>query len=126
MAKGKFVTAINCMDGRTQLPVIEFLKHKYNADYVDSVTEPGPIKILSEKTDIVMVESIKRRVAISMEKHGSRVVGVVGHFDCGGNPVDKTVQLQQLDKAVDLINSWGFDIEVVKLWVDESWQAHQI
>ncbi len=37
-----FCTAINCMDGRTQLPVIEFLKNKLSVEYVDTVTEPGP------------------------------------------------------------------------------------
>jgi microsomal dipeptidase-like Zn-dependent dipeptidase len=126
LAKGKFVTAINCMDGRTQLPVIEFLKQKYKADYVDSVTEPGPIKILSEKSNRTLVESIRSRVAISVEKHGSKVVGVVGHFDCAGNPVDKTQQLSQLDDAVSLIESWGLDIEVIKLWVDENWQTFQV
>lgn len=86
MAKATFVTVINCMDGRTQLPAIEFLKEKYSGDYVDSIIEPGPIKFLSENQDKSTVESIRKRVAISVEKHGSKVVGVVGHFDCAGQP----------------------------------------
>jgi len=126
MAKGKFVTVVNCMDGRTQLPVIEFLKQKYSADFVDSVTEPGPIKILSEQTNKMLVESIKSRIGISMEKHGSKVVALVGHYDCGGNPVGKDKQLLQLEDSVALVKSWGLDIEVIKLWVDENWQAHQV
>jgi hypothetical protein len=48
MRHGNFVTAINCIDGRTQLPVINFAQKKYGIDYVDMVTEPGPIKILTE------------------------------------------------------------------------------
>ena len=35
----KFVTAINCMDGRVQVPVIEWLKKEYKADDVDMITE---------------------------------------------------------------------------------------
>ncbi len=38
---GKFVTAINCMDGRVQIPVIEYLKNNYGINYVDMITAPG-------------------------------------------------------------------------------------
>lgn len=126
MAEGVFVTVINCMDGRTQLPAIEYLKKKYNADYVDTITEPGPIKFLAENIDSQIIESIKKRVMISIEKHGSRVIGLVGHFDCAGNPVNKDMQLGQLSFAARLIESWNLGIEVVKLWIDENWQVHEV
>ena len=38
----RFCTVINCMDGRVQLPVIRHMKERFNAEYVDSITEPGP------------------------------------------------------------------------------------
>jgi len=37
-----FCTAVNCMDGRVQLPVINYLKERFSANYVDMITEPGP------------------------------------------------------------------------------------
>ena len=37
-----FCTAINCMDGRVQLPVIRFLQERFKVDYVDVISEPGP------------------------------------------------------------------------------------
>ncbi len=46
-----FGTVINCMDGRVQFPVLEYLKHKYEVDLVDSITEAGPLKILSERSE---------------------------------------------------------------------------
>ena len=46
----KFGTAINCMDGRVQEPVAKFLKEIYGIDFVDTITEPGPVKILSENS----------------------------------------------------------------------------
>jgi hypothetical protein len=46
-----FATAINCIDGRTQIPLIEFIKRNYAIDYIDLITEPGPNKILAENTD---------------------------------------------------------------------------
>jgi len=125
-ASGLFVSAINCMDGRVQLPVIEFLKQKYKADYVDMITEPGPIKIMTENSDHTTVESIKKRVVISSEKHGSKVVAVVGHADCAGNPVDKIMQLVQIAGSIALVDSWNLDVEVIGLWVDETWTASEV
>ena len=32
---------------------------------------------------------IRRAVSISIEKHGSRIIAEVGHYDCAGNPGDR-------------------------------------
>ncbi len=53
--KGIFATAINCMDGRVQIPAIEWLKRRHQIDYVDMITEPGPNKILSENRERAIV-----------------------------------------------------------------------
>ena len=37
MDKITFATAINCMDGRVQIPVIEYLKKEFKVDYVDMI-----------------------------------------------------------------------------------------
>ncbi len=44
-----FAVAINCMDGRIQIPVIDYVKKRFHVRYVDMITEPGPVRILSEK-----------------------------------------------------------------------------
>ena len=44
----EFCTAINCVDGRVQVPVINYLKKRFKVDYVNVVSEPGPSKILAE------------------------------------------------------------------------------
>lgn len=126
MNHGSFATAINCMDGRVQLPVIGYLKEKHGVDYVDVITEPGPIKALSERSDQAVLESIRRRLEISVLKHRSRHVVVVGHHDCAGNPVGKDVQLRQIAQAVETVRSWGFGCEVRGLWVDENWNVHEV
>ncbi len=120
-----FVCAINCMDGRVQVPVIRFLSQLTGADYVDMVTEPGPVRILSEGKP-EETEQIKKRVAISVQKHQSRLVAVVAHYDCAGNPVNKEQQLIQLQRAIEEIKNWHFPVEVIGLWVDENWQVSQI
>ena len=42
-----FFTVINCMDGRVQLPVINYLKQKFNVEFIDTITEVGPNKIIA-------------------------------------------------------------------------------
>lgn len=125
-ASGKFATAINCMDGRTQLAVIDYMKNRFGVDYVDVITEPGPIKALAENSNIATLDSIKRRMDISVNGHGSKAVAIVCHHDCAGNPVDKATQLKQLETAVDTVASWNFDIEFVKMWIGEDWQIKVI
>jgi carbonic anhydrase len=121
-----FCTAINCMDGRTQLPVHEFLRHKLGVEYVDTVTEPGPIKILAEQPDSETARSILRRVDISVNKHGSKCVGVVAHYDCTGNPADEATQREQLDLAVRFVAAHHPTVRVLGLWVDATWSVAQV
>jgi hypothetical protein len=121
-----FATAINCMDGRTQIPIIEWLKNKYNIDYVDMITEPGPNRILAEGKEVFALESIKRRVDISVNKHASKLVAIVGHHDCAGNPVDKDNQIKHILSAVNTVKSWNFDVQIIGLWVDENWQVSEV
>lgn len=123
---GTFGTVINCMDGRVQLPVIEWMKQKYHVDYVDSITEPGPVRPLGEGKEAAAVESIRRRLDISVGKHGSKTVAVVAHHDCAGNPVGKEQQLQQLSAAIRVVRAWGHGVLVLGLWVDEHWAVHPV
>ena len=81
-----FCTVVNCMDGRVQLPVIRYLQDRFNVEYVDSVTEPGPNLLLAERTHEDMVQSILRRIRISVEKHSSVAIALAGHHECAGNP----------------------------------------
>jgi len=124
MANHKTGTVINCMDGRTQLPVNEYMRTNYNLDYVDTITEPGPVKILADNNE--NVESIFNRAKISVEAHGSKVIAVVAHYDCAGNPVPRETQLEQMSKAIETLSNRFPDVECVSLWVNEKWQVERI
>ena len=121
-----FCTAINCMDGRVQIPVINYLKAKYRTEYVDMVTEPGPNKILSDGTDQKLIGSIFARVKISVEKHGSKHIAIIGHHDCAGNPTDIEEQERHTLKAVEVIRDKFKNIEVIGLWVNNNWDVTEI
>ena len=126
MSEKEFATAINCMDGRVQHPVAEFLKKKYGVDYADMITEPGPDGILAANKDKAAIESIQRRVAISTGKHGSKHIAIVGHHDCAGNPVDKETHLAHIRSAIKTVKSWGVKAEVIGLWVDDKWKVSEV
>jgi hypothetical protein len=81
----RFGTAINCIDGRTQEPVIDFMKQKYDIDGVDMVTFPGVDGVISNGENSDKIVFIRNAVSLSIEKHHSRIIAVVGHFDCAGN-----------------------------------------
>jgi len=121
-----FACAINCMDGRVQDAVKNYMKENYSVDYVDMVTEPGPNKILAENADIAIIENIKKRVDISVNHHGSKVVAIIGHFDCAGNPTEKEEQITHLKKAEETVKSFGFPAEIILLWVDGDWQTVEL
>lgn len=120
-----FCTAINCMDGRVQLPVINYLMERFGAEYVDSITEPGPVKIMAEQTDQSLLNSIFKRVSISIDKHGSQTIAICAHTDCAGNPVDDQTQKDQLNKATKLLEARYPDAEVLSLWLDSNWDVHE-
>lgn len=126
MSSHTFGTVINCMDGRVQVPVIDWLKKNYDLDYIDTVTEPGPELVLAENSDNFTIQSIKRKVDISISRHNSNLVAVAGHMDCAGNPADCRTKLDQITKAVRTVRSWKFGVRVIGLFVDEDWEVRQI
>jgi len=119
----KFATAINCIDGRVQKPVIEYMQKSFGVDYVDMITEPGPNKILSEGKDVNIIDFLKKKVEISVEKHKSQIIAIVAHYDCAGNPESEDVQKGHLRKAVETIILWGFPVKkTIALWLDENFK----
>lgn len=122
----KFCTVINCMDGRIQLPVIKYLQNRFNVQYVDTITEPGPNLILAEQSDTALIQSILARLRISIENHHSIAVAVVGHHDCAGNPALKDAQISQTKRAIEFIHQQYAGIEIIGLWIDENWKIIEL
>lgn len=121
MSHGKFGTAINCMDGRAQLPVINWMKSKYDLDFIDMITEPGPDKMLAQGTP-AQVKSIKSRVLISVNAHGSETILVAGHHDCAGNPVPKEEHIRQVKECVKDLQSWKLPVKnIIGAWINDNW-----
>ena len=122
----KFGTAINCIDGRTQEPVIDFMKQEYGIDGVDMITFPGVDGVISSLGNFNTIALIRNAVSISVERHGSRIIAVVGHFDCAGNPGNREHHYAHIRKAVQQVSSWKFDAEIVGLYVNDKWQIEEV
>ena len=120
-----FCTAINCMDGRVQLPVIPFLQDYFKAEFVDCITEPGPVRIFAKTTDLMVLNSIITRVDISVKQHGSGGIAICAHPDCAGNPVDNEVQKAQLKRSVIFLKEAYPTVDVIGLWIENNLQPQE-
>jgi hypothetical protein len=125
MAHGKFGTAINCMDGRAQLPVIAWLKANYHLDYVDMITEPGPDKAVAQGAPELLA-ALRAKALVSVRAHGSVLIAIVGHDDCAGNPVPKEEHWRQIRQATQVIRSWDLPAKVIGLWLDDTWNVQTV
>jgi hypothetical protein len=122
----KFCTAINSMDGRVQMPVIEYLRRRLGVEYVDMITEPGPNRILGERREPSAMAAILKSVGMSVETHRSRAIAIVGHHDCPGNPAAKDKQWVQCLAAAKLLKEKFPGVEVLPLWVNERWAVEEV
>ena len=121
----RYGSALNCIDGRTQIPVINWMKENEGVDYVDLITEPGMDRVLSHGRWLE-VERIRENLIISIEAHDSHIVAVVGHYDCAANPVNMRKHLHDIAASMFVVNSWGLPVRIVGLWVDEYWQVQVV
>jgi carbonic anhydrase len=102
------------------------MRERFGVEYVDSITEPGPNKILAENSPPDLVLSILRRVEISVRKHGSKIIAVTGHHDCAGNPASEDEQINQIKKSVLLLKEKFPETEVHGLWINENWEVEEM
>lgn len=121
-----FVTAINCIDGRVQEPVAEYLKKNFSADFVDTITHPGTDKFFVEQ-DKQYIEELKEELTISVNAHKSSVVAITGHHECAANPVSREEHYQEIQRAVEIIKSWDLNLNtVIGLYVNEDWEVEKV
>lgn len=120
----QFGTILECMDGRPQRRVADYLTTSFGVRNLDTITTAGTVRHLAEDTN--QTDIILENLDISMDKHGSRKVAVVAHHDCAGNPVSDKTQKQQIVAAVARLENLYPDVEVAGLWLNENWIVERI
>ena len=116
-------TCLNCMDGRVQLPVHEWIRANYPVDFVDVVTEAGMDGVLAGQKNI---SEILRSIKVSVDLNKSTRLFVVGHYDCRGNPADEKRHRADITNAVKRLRPLWPAQEVVGLWVNRQWQVELV
>lgn len=116
-------TTLNCMDGRVQLPVIEWIKKHAPIDFVDVITEAGMNGVLARQENI---DEIIRSINISVNLNKSSQLFIVGHYDCRGNPADEKVHKQEIATSVKRLQKQWVKLEISGLWVNNLWQVEVV
>ncbi len=122
--KPQFATVINCMDGRVQDPVNDWMKTYTGATYIDVITEAGPDMIMASTATASRL--ILKRILVSRDKHHSKQIALVAHHDCAGNPVSKGKHLEHLQKSGKIMATWNLGMNILMLWVDNNWKVELI
>lgn len=117
-----FATALNCIDGRTQEPVIDLIKRDTNVRFVDMITFPGIDGFLASASEEELAQIFKM-INISVEKHGSKHLYIVGHYDCAGNPVSEEEHRNHISQAVQRLKQFFPNLTIKGIWVGQEWKA---
>jgi carbonic anhydrase len=124
LPRDKFATAITCIDGRVQQPIVDWMKLNMNVNYVDLITEPGPDKALTDGP-VHIIDEIVRKVSFSILHHSSNIVAVTGHHDCAANDADKEEHIEQILEGVRVLLAYQINARVLGLWLNE-WNSVEL
>lgn len=118
MSQERFATAINCIDGRAQVPALDWIKLHCNVHFVDLITEPGADKVLKEGP-AETIAAVRRKAEFSFHVRQSGLIAVIAHHDCLAHPVSKHEHWEDLKASVRVVSSWDWSARILGLWVNE-------
>ena len=118
MPDNLFATAITCIDGRVQQPVTDWMKSYAGVDHIDLVTEPGPDKVISDGTQPV-VDEVVRKVSFSIRHHASSVVALAGHYDCAANTATREEHVEQIVKSMRVLLAYNLEARLLGLYLNK-------
>jgi len=81
LKNNKFGICLTSIDGRLQLPVLEWIKSNYNVEYVDMITERNMIEIFTKNMDR-SIDDISKKIKHSIRYNKSKILFVVGYHKC--------------------------------------------
>lgn len=119
---GRVVTAMACIDGRALPAVQEWLRQHYNAIDVDVVTAPAMATWLAQGGG----PHARAAAKISVQDHGSVAIAVASHAGCVAGPDDEDTMRNHIRAALDEVASWGLDVPIIGLFVDERRKARKV
>ncbi len=121
-----FATTVNCIDGRVQRCVNEFVSKQENVEYIDTITLAGPSKVISDNELLGVIDNVKFRLDVSVNGHQSNYISIVGHYDCTAILEDDETQKAYILNSSNIIQSWFPDVRVEALWVTEEFEIEKL
>lgn len=119
-----FATCLNCIDGRTHLPLINWIRDKYKVEFVDLITEPGMIEQLA--CGFQANSSLITKVQLSLEKHQPKLIIAAGHYDCAGCSKNNFEHKKDIDRAVANVMQLFPGIPVSGVWINDTWNVEEV
>jgi carbonic anhydrase len=102
-ASETFFTVVGCMDGRVQDVMAKLGKEKFGAEFPDTITEAGIVGMISNNPSQELLENLKFKLLVSIDKHHSKGILVDGHQECAGNPVEDLRHKEDIKKSAEVI-----------------------
>lgn len=125
MAAAQFGTALNCIDGRTHLPLIGWMCATLQLEFVDLITEPGMDGLVAREPERA-AQLVLPKTRLSIARHGSPVLAIAAHHDCLANPGSEQEHCDQLIASVGVLRAWNVGVKIIALWVDSDWQVQVV
>lgn len=116
----RFAVLLNCIDGRTQQPLLDWVRRELGVSHVDVVTEPGVDAVLARGDDNA-VQALLDKVCVSRLAHGAVALVVAGHHDCAANPGDAAAHAADLARAMTLLRQALPELPARAVYVDSAW-----
>ena len=95
---------LQCIDGG-QKTISQNISCRLCVDRVDTFSTAGMVKEIVDKVPEV-IKLCKKNIRISVQKHHPKVIVIVAHDQCAGNPVSKDEQIKHLRQAKKIVASW--------------------
>jgi hypothetical protein len=101
------------------------MREMLSVDFVDLITHPGVDGFVAG--DPRAAERLLRAaVEISVQRHASPVLALVGHHDCAANPGSAEVHREQLLQGLRALQAWQLSVKLIAIWVNAEWQIEVV
>jgi hypothetical protein len=121
----RFAVLLSCIDGRTQQPLLNWVRRELGVSHVDVVTEPGIDAVLARGDDHA-VQALLDKVCVSRLAHGAIALVVAGHHDCAANPGDAASHAADLARATTGLRQALPELPVRAVYVDSTWNVAEL
>ena len=112
-----FCTAVTCMDGRIQDLVTAYLREYFHTQWVDIVSEAGPVSSIAIGNQRIS-KAVVKRVQLSLDAHGSCGIALVAHEDCAAIPGDLAQKKPIALEAQRRLRLLFPTIDVIAIWAN--------